>query len=89
VKNIEIENRLKVIKILKSQMDNINSKVDELVRNVVRKDFPKAVDIYCPFTRECEKSPFGWCVYTKNEDPESDNYWSDKCLYCGEPYERK
>lgn len=33
---------------------------------------------------ECEDSPTGRCVYNKTEDP-----WTDMCLLCGDPSERK
>ena len=32
---------------------------------------------------ECTESPVGYCVYTKWEDPLSDN-----CVYCHQPHER-
>lgn len=32
----------------------------------------------------CEKSPIGWCVYDKVEDPAHDS-----CVFCGEPEKRK
>ena len=81
-----IENGLEGIGVLKDGISSIQKQVNKLVATVVEKDFPKiaADDIHCPFNHECEKSPFGWCVYNKLDDPAADN-----CLYCHEPYERK
>ena len=85
MKNKEIENGLEGIGLLENQMGNIQSKIDNAVASIIHKDFPeiKAYDIYCPFTHECGKSPFGWCVYDQSENSAINN-----CLYCGESHER-
>jgi len=86
MKTKEIENGLKAIEILEDQMNFIRSKVNDVLREIVQKDFPdiNPENIYCPFFWECEKNPFGWCMYDVDEDPVMDN-----CIFCGEPYERK
>ena len=84
MKNKEIENGLEGIGILENEMGKLEAKIDEWVRSIVQKDFPEAINIFCPFIYECEKSPFGWCVYDEITDPAKDH-----CLYCGKPYERK
>jgi len=84
MKNKEIENGLEGIGILENEMSKLEAKIDEMVTTIVQKDFPEieAVDIDCPFILECEKSPFGWCVYDVNTEP------AMPCLYCDKPYER-
>ena len=86
IKITEIENGLKGIGVLENAKDDLQNKIDILVALLVQKNFPEiaADDIHCSFYWECEKSPFGWCVYNKLDDPAA-----DQCLYCGQPLERK
>ena len=86
MKNKEIENGLEGIGLLDELKSDMQDKVEELVVQVVQRDFPTigSTDIHCPFFWECEKSPFSWCVYNIGKDPAEDH-----CLYCDEPYERK
>ena len=86
MKITEIENGLKGIEILNKYKDETKTKVDKLVALMVQRDFwdIAADDIHCPFYWECEKSPFGWCVYNIDIDPAE-----DQCIYCGEPLERE
>ena len=81
-----IEDGLAGIKILDELKYNLQDLIEELIVKTVQKDFPEigSTDIHCPFFWECEKSPFGWCVYDPVNDPAM-----DECLYCGDPYERK
>ena len=86
MRNKEIENGLEGIKLLDELKDNMQDKVEELVVQVVQRDFSgmEADNIYCPFEHECEKSPFGWCVYDAGRP-----MYPDVCIYCDEPEERK
>jgi len=87
MKNKEIENGLEGIGLLENEISKIESKMDELVADVVQRDFPEIKDyryIDCPFIHECKDSPFGWCVYDVGTDPASTS-----CLYCGKSLERK
>ena len=86
MKITEIENGLKGIELLDNAKDEIQIKVEKLVVLVVQKDFPEITDIniFCPFIHECEKSPFGWCVYNASRP-----MYPDVCLYCDEPEDRK
>ena len=83
MKNKEIENGLEGIGILENEMGKLEAKIDGVVRAVVQKDFPEIENTDCPFIYECEKSPFGWCVYDVN------NMMTAPCLYCGKPYHRE
>jgi len=84
MKNKEIENGLEGIGLLENEMGKLEAKVNELVVNIVQRDFPEVRNyrIHCPFIYECEKSPFGWCVYIKDK-----NTISKKCLYCNKTYQ--
>ena len=77
MKNKEIENGLEEIGILRNEIDKLEFKTDSLVKMIVHKDFPEINlhNIYCPFILECEKSPFGWCVYNLDKKRHT-------CLYC-------
>jgi len=82
----KIKRKLSELKQVKRTATEIQNAIEKMVVGVVHKDFPKlhSTDIRCPFFWECEKSPFGYCVYDIWKDPAMDN-----CIYCGEPYKRK
>jgi len=82
----KIKKKLSKIEYMKGTMTGIENKIKIMVVAEVRKTHPdiKPLDIRCPFFWECEKSPFGYCVYDIWKDPAMDN-----CIYCGEPYKRK
>lgn len=84
--NKELKQKLSELAEMKNTTDKIDSKINRLVLAEVKKTHPNInlPTIHCPFTKECKKSPFGFCVY----DESKDIFW-DNCIYCNEPYERK
>lgn len=68
----------------------INDQIGELIKPFVPEDVqnvsPGLIFDWYPISTfwNCQKSPIGCCMYSKNEDRAHDS-----CLFCGEPEERK
>ncbi len=72
---------------LQSKVDVWNDQINNLVTNIVSKEFPESTKhlIYPLAGWKCEasKNPFDLCVYDEGKDPVL-----DYCLYCEQPQER-